>query len=84
MSDNLHNTDERLVITGGLACLCGLGAAAAMVPALGYVLLGVVLLGIAGLIGLGAWLWWDTRYQDPHRHTSTEPAPGVRVRQEVA
>lgn len=77
----MHNNDEKFAVTAGLACLCGLGAVAAVVPVLGYVLLGAVLLGVVALIAMGVYLWWDTRFQPENlpRRASQDAARRVRT-----
>lgn len=82
----MHNHEEKFAVTAGLACLCGLGAVAAVVPVLGYVLLGAVILGVAALIAKGGFLWWDTRYQPENlpRRASQEAAARARQAQQSA
>jgi hypothetical protein len=59
----MYNGEEKFAVTAGLACLCGLGAVSAVVPGLGYVLLGLVVLSVMGLVVGGMVMWWATRYQ---------------------
>jgi hypothetical protein len=66
----MHNNEERFTVTAGLACLCTVGAVTAVVPVVGYVLLGAVILGVVAVIAMSVVLWWDTRFQPeslPHR-----------------
>jgi len=79
----LHNTEERFAVTAGLACLCGTGAAVATVPVVGYVLLGLVTLGVAGLTGVGVFLWWDTRFKPERTPVTVLAEPGAPVMRRV-
>jgi hypothetical protein len=80
----MHNNEERFAVTAGLACLCGVGGVAAIVPVVGYVLLGLVALGVVGLITGGAVLWWRTRIPPTPSAVRETAVPAGRVRQEVA
>lgn len=61
----MHNThtQERVAVTAGLACLCSVGVVTAVAPVAGYILLGLLALGVAALVATGLTLWWGTRYR---------------------
>lgn len=79
-----HNT-ERSALTLGFVILLGLVALTAAVPVVGYVLLGLVILLVLGLIAAFVAKWRETRWQPlDDRHRPDRISTPVTPEREVA
>jgi hypothetical protein len=76
--------NERIAVNGAVAGIAALGVLSAAIPVVGTVLLVVVILGVAGALGVGIRLWHTTRFPHlpPNIHRAATPVE--HTRKEVA
>ncbi len=77
----MTSLDERSALALGALVLLGLATLTAAVPVVGYVLLGLVIVSVAGLLGGAVVLWWRTRWQPPDTLHRPVPVPATRDRE---
>lgn len=79
----MPNNDERPAVMLGFLVLFGLAVLTAAVPEFGYVLLGLVILLVVGVVAGFVVMWRNTRWQplDDRHHPARLPAPTTQDRE---